>query len=321
MIGAYTLLLHTIVVRNQQSRLPKIMHHWSEIFFVRQAVCLNHPTARGCDMFYIYDIKSIVLSRRSNLLITNSQDRVIRTYSLDTLLQRPKGTTVEPLQKLLDIVNRASWVSICVSCDGDYICGASAKAHSLYIWERNSGCLVKMLHGPKGEALHDVQWHPARPIILSVANGLVSVWTQAHVENWSAFAPEFTELEENAKYIEKESEFDLEDEDADEPVPLTTKEEDDEIVDVSSLKMNTIYCSSDEEDDCSAYVTDLTASTGPLWYLPITPEIDDPEQNPSTMLNDIVSGTLENDSAGGRKRASNGLQNNSRVSIKHRKVK
>lgn len=103
----------------------------------------------------------------------------------------------------------------------------SHRQHELYIWDKATGSLVKMLTGQKGETLLDIavgfkknsqaphtdhthfQWHPVRPIILSISNGVVNVWAQAAVELWSAYAPNFKELDENEEYKETEDEFDI----------------------------------------------------------------------------------------------------------------
>ena len=76
---------------------------------------------------------------------------------------------------------------------------------------------------------------------------MVTVWAQQQVENWSAFAPDFKELDENVDYEERESEFDLEDEDK--SVQMN-EEEKAEIVDEIEVDKNVpipAFCSSDEE--------------------------------------------------------------------------
>ena len=51
--------------------------------------------------------------------------------------------------------------------DGDYICAGSHRQHELYIWDKATGNLVKILTGPKGDSLLDLTWHPVKPVILS----------------------------------------------------------------------------------------------------------------------------------------------------------
>ena len=87
------------------------------------------------------------------------------------------------------------------------------------------------------------------------------------MENWSAFAPDFKELDENVEYEERESEFDLEDEDRS-PARDNQEDNDENVeVDVVSVVPNFNYLSSDE-DGC-----DEESST--LNYLPVTLEIDE----------------------------------------------
>lgn len=178
-------------------------------------------------------IKNIVFNRSGKFLLTNSNDRTIRIYenllplkdglkALDEIIETLKDLTeVEKLKAIgskcltlfrefQDSITRVHWKAPCFSGDGEWVVGGSANKgeHKIYIWDR-AGRLVKILEGPK-EALIDLAWHPVRPIIVSVSlTGLIYIWAKDYIENWSAFAPDFKELEENEEYVEREDEFDL----------------------------------------------------------------------------------------------------------------
>ncbi|KAJ8373258.1 hypothetical protein AAFF_G00266690 [Aldrovandia affinis] len=197
-------------------------------------------------------IKSIEFARKGSCFLINTADRIIRVYDGREILVRiltcahaeTAGSGQQPMQKL------TPWKRCCFSGDGEYIVAGSARQHALYIWEKSIGNLVKILHGTRGELLLDVAFRSC---------GVVSIWAQNQVENWSAFAPDFKELDENVEYEERESEFDIEDEDKNEPEPTGADAAEDEEVDVTSIDPIVAFCSSDEE------LEDLKA----LLYLPI----------------------------------------------------
>lgn len=237
-------------------------------------------------------IKQIKFARKGEFFLTNSIDRVIRVYDSSEIVKEsdpapdgkaPLYSTIEPIQKVQDLVNRTLWKVCTFSGDGEYICAGSAKQHQIYIWERTAtqqtAGFVKILEGTRGEQLLDIVWHPVRPIICSVSSGVISIWSKNQVENWSAFAPDFTELDENVEYSEKESEFDEEDEDKSLPPSDGEKESDVELeVDVEAVDRIEAFCSSDEEKEGPDFL-----------FLPITPEIDDPEDNPLLPIKDVTT--------------------------------
>ncbi|XP_052060456.1 retinoblastoma-binding protein 5-like [Mytilus californianus] len=240
-------------------------------------------------------IKSIEFARRGSCFLVNSADRIIRVYECGEVLACGKDGEPEPVQKLQDLVNKTLWKKCCFSGDGEYIVAGSARQHSLYMWEKSVGNLVKILHGTKGELLLDVVWHPVRPIIASISSGLVSIWAQNQVENWSAFAPDFKELDENVEYEERESEFDIEDEDKEKEETKGPYDEDIE-VDVTAIEPIQAFVSSDEEDE----------DDDALLYLQVTPEIDEPEEGwPSTTDTNAPEDQGQNEKKRGQSHSSN----------------
>uniref|UniRef100_A0A5B6ZLM5 Uncharacterized protein n=1 Tax=Davidia involucrata TaxID=16924 RepID=A0A5B6ZLM5_DAVIN len=218
-------------------------------------------------------IKNIVFSRNGQYLLTNSNDRTIRIY--ENLLPLKDGLKaldesnntsdeLDGIEKLKaigskclalfrefqDSITKMHWKAPCFSGDGEWVVGGSASKgeHKIYIWDR-AGHLVKILEGPK-EALIDLAWHPVHPIVVSVSlTGLVYIWAKDYTENWSAFAPDFKELEENEEYVEREDEFDLMPET--EKVKESDANEDDEI-DIVVVEKDSAFSDSDmsEEEVC-----------------------------------------------------------------------
>lgn len=86
-------------------------------------------------------------------LAFSANDRIVRVYEHTA----SPTLVLEPLHRLQDIVGRTPWNGIAWSGNGEYVIGgaASKAAHTIYVWDRETGTLEKMLEGPR-EPLLDV---------------------------------------------------------------------------------------------------------------------------------------------------------------------
>lgn len=90
------------------------------------------------------------LTRTSNMVISSS-DRAIRTFQVS-----PLTGVLNPIHRFQDLVNRTPWHAVGFSGDGEYVMGGAGHkmAHNVFVWDRDSGVLVKVLEGPKEPLIH-----------------------------------------------------------------------------------------------------------------------------------------------------------------------
>lgn len=213
------------------------------------------------------NIKNMIMSSNGRFLVVNSSDRVVRFVSVPSALNEPtkdeKPISDKPSEtpseqtddpddsqddswnfevehKFQDVVNRLQWNAVAVSPNSEYVLASTYEAaHDIYMWETSMGSLVKIYEGPK-EELVDVEWHPSRPVVAATGldSGKIYLWTSIVPQRWSALAPDFIEVEENMEYQEREDEFDVEDETAQNQRQLD--DEDEEVVDVVKMDDNMV---------------------------------------------------------------------------------
>lgn len=155
-------------------------------------------------------MRQLAFDAAGRCVVVNLNDRTLRTYLV--LRDEPQESiSLSPQHKFQDLVSRTPWSGVSFSGDSDYVMGgaAQATAHNVYVWDRESGVLFKILEGPR-EPLVSAQWHPSKPMLASIASsGDIYLWSAPSTEVWSAYAPGFEELEENVEYDEPEDEFDF----------------------------------------------------------------------------------------------------------------
>ncbi|PJF19472.1 hypothetical protein PSACC_00738 [Paramicrosporidium saccamoebae] len=122
-----------------------------------------------------------------------------KTIRVANLLHDNDTIRIEPRHKLQDAVNRWLWNICGFSHDGELIWGSfcTPGEHLIYMWDSNSGTLVKMLQGPK-EDLILAAWNPKGPsIITGTSYGALYRWVPEYPVKWSALVPGLEEIEEN----------------------------------------------------------------------------------------------------------------------------
>lgn len=237
-------------------------------------------------------VRAIVLSRKEQNVLVNSYDRCMRLFKLDQILKpnaeesNSKGkdngyTVIEPRAMFTEIVNKNQCTCACFSSDGEYVVGGMEGAeHRIHIWRAIDGNLEMTLEGGR-EGVKQVAWHPSRRVVMSVGQGTGSVyiWAKNMTENWSAFANEFSELEENEEYVEAEDEFDLKDAEDKEALLRAREEAEAGFVDVDTCNQHRWFSSDSEAEDS-------------YFYIPAEPEADE-DSNLQSLSEVLISAQME----------------------------
>lgn len=180
---------------------------WINIIDVKSRTVIN--SGKQCTGV----ITTLRLTSSGRDLLVNSQDRKVRTFYVPNLTAQDLDVDTLYLIKeheFEDQVNRLSWNHVTFTATGEYVAASTYNNHEIYVWERRTGSLTRILDGPKEEQ-GVIEWHPQRHFLATcgLETGRIYLWSIVPEQKWARLAPDFAQVEENQEYIEREDEFDI----------------------------------------------------------------------------------------------------------------
>lgn len=194
----------------------------------------------------------LLVSRNGKYLVVNSADGTLKLFSTQELWEKLTETP-KPAFIFQDVVSKVKFACCDLSGDGEYVVGGANgddNRYTMYIWNGRTGVLMDKLTGPSVQ-LYSVAWHPTRSFIAAAtSDGLIDIWGPRI--NWTAFAPDFQALPMNVEYVEREDEFDVDEQGR----YLTEVEKEDgeddnegAPVDVTTVEKVPVFASDSEEEE------------------------------------------------------------------------
>ena len=203
----------------------------------------------------------LIVSRNGRYLVVNSADAAIRLYATKECWATPEDVE-KPTWVFQDVVSKVKFASCDVSGDAEFVVGAANRndnKYELYIWNISTGALMDKLTGAAVE-LYSVSWHPTRSFLaVATSDGLVDIWGPRI--SWWHFAPDFQALPRNVEYVEREDEFDIDDDK--DGGPGEEDDEEDNHVDVVNVDPVPVFASdSEDEEGVFHFETKITRRLG-----------------------------------------------------------
>eukprot|EP00826_Nyctotherus_ovalis_P004597 TRINITY_DN11006_c0_g1_i1.p1 TRINITY_DN11006_c0_g1~~TRINITY_DN11006_c0_g1_i1.p1 ORF type:complete len:447 (+),score=120.13 TRINITY_DN11006_c0_g1_i1:78-1418(+) len=156
-------------------------------------------------------ISSIVANDDQSFILLNASDRCLRLVQID---YQQKELILQ--KECSDVINRKKWMAMNFFTIGhpekkQYIVSGVGESgsHDICFMSMDDSNKEERLGPSKEGCMHlcgHCTYHNSIAVVSS--NGDVLLWSVKNPKSWTALAPDFTEIEENIEYVEKEDEFD-----------------------------------------------------------------------------------------------------------------